>query len=698
MRLAGESTAAAVVSEAEAAALPLETILEDSERLFNAGQHQEAIELLESARRRYYEGGDPNSEGAVLRTLANCEFSLDHTREAERYLELACERYTQAHQTATAADLYLSLGDLRTRLNESKLARDAYVTAAKQFRQLDQPLGQAHAEYKLGSLHAKNNYDMALRHFNFAATLYEKADERIPHDDSLRLNNPHLPEHFDDCRRIEVWIMARVARREAERLRTEIGPMAEEKPAVEEAPPPPTHFARGLFVFLIVPAIFIGAVFAFTKVPSFPLSASQTMLFPIALLAGGLSMIIARMNGVESRAVQWTGGIIVCVGVQIANVVLTNGFAAPESDNTGARSAMVDKISSLAVASDANDIDKERQEITRVITIARERGDKPGEAHALVRHAEIERRAGATAQVTYLYSSALEIYRNLDDKPNQLQVLIPLGDIHTSLKQYAQAREAYTQAADLYGQRQDPLNQARMLVLVGDTETNLHRPQQARSAYARAVELNHGKDPVEEARSLLRLGKLDANLRAPELARKAFNVALALSQNRNDVAGQADALLHLGELEVGERKYQPAIALYDRALALYAADDRFVQGRVRVLQLRGDLERNRKQLAAARDFYLQALQLSEDKGGGTQAGDLLLALGDTSAAMGQADQARDTYMRVLGRHEVANNAEGQILILRRLSQLTAKSNVTLAQEYAKRAAALQESTGATATN
>lgn len=701
MRLEGEPTAPSAEDVTDIALAPLETILEEGERLFSSGQTDQAIQQLEAARRRYYEGGDANSEGAVLRTLANCEFSLDHSREAERYLELACERYSQAHQTNTAADLYLSLGDLRAKMDESKRARDAYLIGAKLYRQLDDPLGQGHAEYKLGSLHAKTNHDMALRHFNFAATLYDRADERTPADDSLRVSNPHLPEHFEDCRRIETWLMARVARREADRLRTEIGPMAEAKPE-PEAPPPPTanDVMRGLFVFLIVPAVFIGAVFIVTKLPAFPFSTSQTVLMPIALLAGALSMVMARMNGVESRVVQWVGAIIVCVGVQVANAALTKNHTIPDPDETGARAAVAESLSQLAVAADAPpDLAKERQEIVRVLTIARERGDRPGEASALRRQADLERRAGATSQVTVLYSSALEIYRELDDKPRQLEVLVPLGEMHASLKHYAQAREAYTQAADLYAQRQDPLNQAKLLILVGDLEKNMERPKQARSAYVRAVELNRaGNDPIAEARSLLRLGKLDADLQATEPARKAYSAALALSEQRGDVGGQADALLHLGELEVGARKYPQAIALYDRAMALYAADEQHIKGRVRVLQVRGDLERNRKQLPAAREYYLQALKLSEEKDGGAQVTEILMALADATAAMGDADQARDTYMRALGRQELANDVEGQIMTLRRLSQLTAKSNVALAQQYAKRAATLQESVAETATN
>lgn len=64
--------------------------------------------------------------------------------------------------------------------------------------------------------------------------------------------------------------------------------------------------------------------------------------------------------------------------------------------------------------------------------------------------------------------------------------------------------------------------------------------------------------------------------------------------------------------------------------------------------------------------------------------------------MGDREQARDTYMRALGRHEQAGNVEGQIMTLRRLSQLAAKDNLTLAQQYAKRAVALQEGSGSAA--
>lgn len=702
MNLTPEGTVSADAGT-EATMLPLAAILEEAERQFGTGQADEARQYLEDVRRRYYESGDASSEGAVLRSLANLEFSLGRSREAERYIELACERYTTAQQGPTAADLSLSLGDLRGKMGESKTAREAYLTAAKLYRTLDDPSGQAHAEFKLGNLHAATNYDMALRHYNFAANLYERAHARMPADDGLRLNNPHLPEHFEDCRQIEVSIMARVARREAERLRHEIGPVVEE-PTVD-APPPATvrDLLRGAFVFAIVPAVFIGVVFVVTKLPAFPWSANQTLLIPMALLAGGLSMVLARLNGVESRAVQWGGALAVCASVQIANAALTKNHTIPAPENDGSvRATIAEQLAGMAVASDAPaDVAAQRAEIGKVLTTARQRGDRPGEASALRAQAELERRAGSTVQVTVLYGAALEIYRELDDKPKQLEVLVPLGEVHRSLKQFAQAREVFNQAADLYQQRQEPVQQARMLVQVGDLERDLQRPKQARAAYARAIELSHERDPIAEAEALLRLGRLDAALHATETARKAYREALALSEQRHDVPGQAAALLHLGELEVEGAKHEEAAALYGRALALYRTDPQDFPGQVRTLQLWGDLERNRKQYAAAREHYTGALALSEEKDGGQQAAEILIALADVTATMGEREQALDTYMRALGRHEKAGKIEGQIMTLRRLSQLAAKDNLALAQQYAKRAAALQEDSGqrgATTTN
>lgn len=698
MTVEAEGTTSAPEAGVDTAIVPVAAVLEEAERLFGAGQTDEAASHLEAARRCYHDAGDASSEGAVLRGLANLQFSLGNTREAERQLELACERYTQVQQTATAADLYLSVGDLRTKAGESKRAREAYLSSAKLFRSLDDPLGQAHAEFKLGSLHATTNYDMALRHYNFAASLYEAADGRLPPDDSLRLDNPHLPENFEDCRQIVPWIMARVARREADRLRTEIGPMVENKPAVTAAPS--GGFARGLIVFLIVPAVFIGAVFAITQAPAIPFTFTQSLLLPIALLAGGLSVVLARMNGVESPAVQWVGAIIVVVGVQIANAALTKDFAVKPIEEDGVRAEMAKSLAGLSVAKDAPaGVAGERAELTRTLIVARERGDRVGEAVALQAQANFERRAGSpAAQVTVLYASALDIYRELNDKPRQLEILVPLGEMHALAKQYAQAREAYTQAAELYAQQADTVNQAKVLVFVGDAERELQRPKQARAAYARAVELAHQKDPVAEAQALLRLGKLDAEHHSTERARKAYREALALSEQRNDTAGQAEALRHLGELEAEARKYQEAIALYDRALTLYGTDDLHVGGRIRVLKLRGDLERARKDAAAARTYYTQALALSEEKAGGAQAAEILMAIADATASMGENDQARDTYMRALGRYEQGNNVEGQISTLRRLSQLAAKSNLALAQQYAKRAATLQETVGNATSN
>jgi tetratricopeptide (TPR) repeat protein len=689
MNLAPEGTTANDATT-DAAAPPLTAIIEEAERRFGAGQADDARQYLEDARRRFYESGDASSEGAVLRSLANLEFSLIHPREAARYLELACARYSANH-SSTTADVYLSLGDVRTKMGENKTAREAYLAGAKIYRNVDDALGQAHAEFKLGTLHALTNYDMSFRHYSFAATLYEKAESRRPAEEGLRITNPHLPEDFEDCRHIDAAIMARVARREAERLQLKVNAAAAEKPV---AAPPSSAMADILYGglgFILVPAVFIGAVFVVTKVPAFPLSTDQTLLLPLSLLAGGLSMLMARMNGVKSKAIQWGGAVAVCASVQIASLALTRHYAIPPSgDDDSVRVVIADELADLGVASNAPaEVAKKRIELRIVLTKARERGDRPAQASVLRAQAELEQNAGARAQATTLYGEALKIYRDLDDKPKQLELLVPLGEAQRALKQYAQARESFSQAAELYQQRQDSLNQAKMLLQVGDLERDLQRPKQARAAYARAIELNHDKDPGAEANALLHLGTLEAETHATDSARQTFRDALALSQQRSDITGQAAALLHLGTLEVDVKKYDDAAVLYGQALDLYRTEQN-VKGQVHALQLWGDLERTRKQFAGAREYYAQALALSEEKDASAQAAEILIALGDVTATMNEREQARDTYMRALGRHEQTGNVEGQILTLRRLSQLAAKDNLTLAQQYAKRAAALQE--------
>ena len=122
MRIA-DSTAPVEVTT-DGVALPLSTILEEGDRLFSAGQADQATAYLEGARKRFKDSGEAAHEGAVLRSLANFEFSLGRTREAERYLELACDRYTKVREAATAGDLYLSLGDLRSKTGDTKNARE----------------------------------------------------------------------------------------------------------------------------------------------------------------------------------------------------------------------------------------------------------------------------------------------------------------------------------------------------------------------------------------------------------------------------------------------------------------------------------------------------------------------------------------------------------------------------------------------
>src|SRR4029453_4715716 len=100
-----------------------------------------------------------------------------------------------------------------------------------------------------------------------------------------------------------------------------------------------------------------------------PLSTDQTLLLPLSLLAGGLSMLMARMNGVKSKAIQWGGAVAVCASVPIANLALTRHYAIPPSgDDDSVRVVIADELADLGVASNAPaEVAKKRIELRIVL-------------------------------------------------------------------------------------------------------------------------------------------------------------------------------------------------------------------------------------------------------------------------------------------------------------------------------------------
>jgi hypothetical protein len=100
-------------------------------------------------------------------------------------------------------------------------AIEAYRAATNACTALDDPLGQAHAAFRLAQLASTRSPEPAAQEFTRAAALYTEANQRVA--GGLRIADPHLPDRVDDLDAIEPWILAKVAEREAARLRQATG-------------------------------------------------------------------------------------------------------------------------------------------------------------------------------------------------------------------------------------------------------------------------------------------------------------------------------------------------------------------------------------------------------------------------------------------------------------------------------------------
>ena len=278
---------------------------------------------------------------------------------------------------------------------------------------------------------------------------------------------------------------------------------------------------------------------------------------------------------------------------------------------------------------------------------ARQTGDRPGQAHALLllslTQAMTENHPDATASAT----RALELYRDLGDRAGQAAALTATGAVHVVTNDYPAAAAALRQALELYRDLGHRVGHAEALNELGTVHRYTGDYPAAAACHRQALELfrdlGHRRGQGE---ALLVLGAAQRLAGDYPAAAAALRQALELFRNPDDPRFQACVLTELAAVQRLTGDYPAAAASSRQALSLYR-DLRDLRAQAEALNELGLVQQLTGDYPAAAASHEQALRLSRDVGNRLGQAETLNSLGELSSQTAATRQARGQHAQAL---------------------------------------------------
>lgn len=160
------------------------------------------------------------------------------------------------------------------------------------------------------------------------------------------------------------------------------------------------------------------------------------------------------------------------------------------------------------------------------------------------------------------------IAMRLGDQDLRARIENAMGVLHVAREEYAQAKAAYVVALDL---TKDTVTRAKIALNLGVIANIQGTLDVARRHYAHSLALfREADDERGAALALHNIGMLHSDLGEWDEADEAFRNALALLEHQGNREMIANVLVNRSEVMYGRGQVQDAIAMCDRAKAVYA--------------------------------------------------------------------------------------------------------------------------------
>jgi tetratricopeptide (TPR) repeat protein/transcriptional regulator with XRE-family HTH domain len=299
------------------------------------------------------------------------------------------------------------------------------------------------------------------------------------------------------------------------------------------------------------------------------------------------------------------------------------------------------------------------------LAAARQGGDQPAQARALMMLFEPRFRTNDRVAAIAALQQALVLYRDLDDRSGQAHAISGLGFLHRLTGDYYSAVACQQQALELFHDLGNRRGQADARIELGNVQQETGDYRAAAGSHQQALELlRELGDRHGQIAALTALGDLQRLTGDYPAAAATFQQAQTLSHDLGDRYMQAWVLNELGVLQRLTGNYPAAAASHRQALkSLCDVGEPAAQGFARndlglVQQLTGDYQ-------AAADSHHQALTLLRDAGEPYGQAYVLNSLGELACRTSATHQARDHHRQALA---IASDIGAPLVEARALGQ------------------------------
>jgi tetratricopeptide (TPR) repeat protein/transcriptional regulator with XRE-family HTH domain len=278
---------------------------------------------------------------------------------------------------------------------------------------------------------------------------------------------------------------------------------------------------------------------------------------------------------------------------------------------------------------------------------ARQAGDRPGQAHALLLLSLTQAMTGNLPAAAASATRALELYRDLGDRAGQAHALTATGTLGALTDDYPEAAAALRQALELYCGLGHRGGEAEALNELGAVHRATGDYPAAAACHRQALELYRGLGHRRgQGHALLYLGAVQRLAGDYPAAAAALRQALALSRDPDDPLWQANALTELAAVQRLTGDYPAAAASSRQALTL-SRDQRDPRGQAYALNQLGLVQQLTGDYPAAAASHQQALTRSREAGDRLGQAETLNGLGELSSRTAATRQARDQHAQAL---------------------------------------------------
>ena len=281
------------------------------------------------------------------------------------------------------------------------------------------------------------------------------------------------------------------------------------------------------------------------------------------------------------------------------------------------------------------------------LAIARQAGDRAGQAGALNELGPLQRVTGDCPAAAASLTRALELYRDLGDRLGQASALDQLGRVQRDTGDYPAAAASHQQALALYRDLGHRAGEALALTNLGTLQASTGDYPAAAASCQQALDIARDiGHPMSQAMAITNLGLVQSRTGDYPAAAASYQQALALFRDLGDRAGQAVAINNRGWMQRLSGDYPAAAASCQQALELFR-DLGHRYGQADAIGNLGVVQSRTGDYPAAAASLTQALGMFRDLGDREAQAEVLNDLGDLLSRSGDGQQARDHHTRAL---------------------------------------------------